>query len=83
MIDGARNQVGSDYGKSAARIFGTLSIVVFFWIAISAQPNGVVTAIKANLRGTPANTGIIVTTVTGGGAFELMKDKAPSYIIAG
>lgn len=46
-----------------------------------AQESGVVTATKANLRGTPSTTGVVVTTLNYGDTFELVKDKAPWYLV--
>jgi hypothetical protein len=40
-----------------------------------------VIAIKANVRGTPSNNGKIVTTVTKNSTYELLKEKAPWYLI--
>lgn len=61
----------------------TLAILVSFLFVnyASAQETITVTAIKANLRGTPSTSGIVVTTVNNGESFELIKEKAPWYLV--
>lgn len=58
-----------------AIILTTLSVGVY------SQQYGTVSAIKANLRGTPATNGIVMTTVNKGVTFEVIKDAAPWYLI--
>jgi hypothetical protein len=63
------------------RILFTFVAVVILTASMSAQETGSIAAIKANLRGTPSTTGIVVTTLVQGEDFELIKDKAPWYLI--
>ncbi len=55
--------------------------VLFLGLSALAQDSVTVISIKANLRGTPATNGIVVTTVDQGETFELIKDKSPWYLV--
>jgi hypothetical protein len=46
-----------------------------------AQDQVIVISEKANLRGTPNIAGVIVTTVSSGEKFELIKEEAPWYLV--
>lgn len=60
-----------------------LRIIPFllFTFSLFAQEMVEVTAPKANLRGTPSGSGKIVSVVNYGERFELLKERAPWYLI--
>jgi hypothetical protein len=59
-----------------------IAVLLLFTVSTTlAQESGVVTAVKANLRGTPSTSGVVVTTINYGDTFELVKDKAPWYLV--
>lgn len=58
-----------------------LACCLFLVQLVVGQDTGTVSAIKANLRGTPSGSGVVITTVTNGESFEIVKDKAPWYLI--
>ncbi|MBL7999437.1 MAG: hypothetical protein JNL32_12475 [Candidatus Kapabacteria bacterium] len=63
------------------RLFTFAFIITIFSVATYSQQYGTVSAVKINLRGTPATTGVVMTTVNRGIAFEVIKDSAPWYLI--
>lgn len=63
------------------RIILAFSFLFLFSFTAFPQDRVVVTAPKANLRGTPNATGKIVTVVNNGEMFELIKSEAPWYLV--
>jgi hypothetical protein len=56
-------------------------LCLIFGVPVLCQEKVSVTAIKANLRGTPSSDGIIVTTVSQGEKFELIINKGAWYLV--
>ena len=55
--------------------------ILLVTIPVCSQETVTVISIKANLRGTPSTSGLVVTTVNKGEKFELIKDDAPWYLV--
>lgn len=73
--------IDSDVLEVQMKSLAVAFLFLFTVATVFAQESGVVTATKANLRGTPSTTGVVVTTLNYGDAFELVKDKAPWYLV--
>lgn len=63
------------------RITVFLIVSLFFFLPGFAQETVTVISIKANLRGTPTTSGIVVTTVNKGENFGLIKEESPWFLV--
>ena len=58
-----------------------LLLILLFHIPVFCQDRVTIISIKANVRGTPDNQGIVVTTVDKDENFELIKQKGAWFLI--
>jgi len=58
-----------------------LITILLVSVSVFAQDTVTVISIKANLRGTPSTSGLVVMTVNKGENFELIKEDSPWYLV--
>ena len=63
------------------RITITIFVLLIATLPLLSQESGIVTSVKANLRGTPSASGVVVTTLDRDERFRVYEVESPWYLV--